>query len=72
MSERHGSSDRLIAGGCANPNEENVDRALRPTRLADYVGQKAVREQLQIFIEAARRRGVMSPWTICSFSGRPV
>ena len=51
------SSDRLIAGGCANPNEENVDRALRPTRLADYVGQKAVREQLQIFIEAARRRG---------------
>ena len=51
------SSDRLIAGGCANPNEENVGRALRPTRLADYVGQKAVREQLQIFIEAARRRG---------------
>ena len=51
------SSDRLIAGGCANPNEETVDRALRPTRLADYVGQKAVREQLQIFIEAARRRG---------------
>ena len=51
------SSDRLIAGGGANPNEENVDRALRPTRLADYVGQKAVREQLQIFIEAARRRG---------------
>ena len=51
------SSDRLIAGGYANPNEENVDRALRPTRLADYVGQKAVREQLQIFIEAARRRG---------------
>jgi len=51
------SSDRLIAGGCAHPNEENVARALRPTRLADYVGQKAVREQLQIFIEAARRRG---------------
>ena len=51
------SSDRLIAGGCANPNEENVDRALRPPRLAAYVGQKAVREQLQIFIEAARRRG---------------
>ena len=51
------SSDRLMAGGCAHPTEENVDRALRPTRLADYVGQKAVREQLQIFIEAARRRG---------------
>ena len=34
-----------------------MKRTLRPTRLADYVGQKAVREQLQIFIEAARRRG---------------
>ena len=51
------SSDRLIAGGCANPNEENVDSALRPTTLADYVAQKALREPLQIFIEAARRRG---------------
>ncbi|MDO5530803.1 Holliday junction branch migration DNA helicase RuvB [Sutterella sp.] len=51
------NSSRLIGGACANPNEENIDRALRPTRLADYVGQRAVREQLQIFIEAARRRG---------------
>ena len=64
------SSDRLIAGGCANPNEENVDRALRPTRLADYVGQKAVREQLQIFIELRGAEAIRS--TICSFSGRPV
>ncbi len=48
---------RLVAGDAANPNEDNVDRALRPTRLAEYVGQSAVREQLQIFIEAARRRG---------------
>ena len=51
------SSDRLIAGGCANPNEENVDRAPRPARAGESLGQKAVREQLQIFIEAARRRG---------------
>lgn len=51
------SEPRIIEGACANPNEENIDRALRPVRLADYVGQKAVREQLQIFIEAARRRG---------------
>ncbi len=48
---------RIIEGACASPNEENIDRALRPTKLADYVGQRAVREQLQIFIEAARRRG---------------
>ena len=51
------SDTRIIEGACANPNEENIDRALRPSKLADYVGQRAVREQLQIFIEAARRRG---------------
>ena len=48
---------RLVGGAAASPNEENIDRALRPTRLADYVGQRAVREQLHIFIEAAKRRG---------------
>jgi Holliday junction DNA helicase RuvB len=32
------------------------DRALRPTRLADYIGQKAVKEQLEVFIGAARKR----------------
>lgn len=56
-SEESAAEPRLIAGAAESPNEENVDRALRPTRLADYVGQKAVREQLQIFIEAAKRRG---------------
>ena len=48
---------RLVGGAAASPNEENIDRALRPTRLADYVGQRAVREQFHIFIEAAKRRG---------------
>lgn len=35
---------------------ENVDRAIRPKTLADYVGQVAVREQMDIFIQAARAR----------------
>jgi Holliday junction DNA helicase RuvB len=48
--------DRLISAGSSH-SEERFDRALRPTLLADYVGQSAVKEQLQIFIEAARRRG---------------
>lgn len=48
---------RLVAPTEENKVEENIDRALRPTRLADYVGQRAVREQLHIFIEAAKRRG---------------
>jgi len=36
--------------------DEVVDRVVRPRRLGEYVGQSAVREQLEIFIEAARRR----------------
>lgn len=48
-------SDRLIA---AQPREGEVpiDHAIRPQRLADYIGQPAVREQLDIFISAARGR----------------
>jgi Holliday junction DNA helicase RuvB len=48
--------DRLISAD-GSLSEERFDRALRPTLLVDYVGQSAVKEQLQIFIEAARRRG---------------
>nr|WP_298415203.1 Holliday junction branch migration DNA helicase RuvB [uncultured Halomonas sp.] len=49
-------SDRLIA---AQPQqgEVRVDHAIRPKRLADYIGQPRVREQLDIFITAARGRG---------------
>ena len=49
--------ERIIDGRTASPNEENVDRALRPLLLKEYVGQEAIREQLQIFIAAAKRRG---------------
>ena len=49
--------DRLIAPVPASPAEEAVERALRPRRLADYVGQPRIREQLDVFVEAARRRG---------------
>ena len=49
--------ERIIDGRTANPNEENVDRALRPSLLNEYVGQEAIREQLQIFSAAAKRRG---------------
>ena len=49
--------ERIIDGRKASPNEENVDRALRPSLLNEYVGQEAIREQLQIFIAAAKRRG---------------
>ena len=48
--------DRLIAPKAASPNEEAVERALRPKRLRDYVGQARIREQLEIFVAAARNR----------------
>jgi holliday junction DNA helicase RuvB len=38
------------------PEDTALDRAIRPRRLADYVGQPAVREQMEIFIGAARQR----------------
>jgi Holliday junction DNA helicase RuvB len=47
---------RLIAAGAA-AEDEAFDRALRPRRLEDYVGQPRVKEQMEIFITAARRRG---------------
>ncbi|HSH57410.1 MAG TPA: Holliday junction branch migration DNA helicase RuvB [Halomonas sp.] len=48
-------SDRLIAAD-VREGEEPVDRAIRPKRLTDYIGQPRVREQLDIFIGAARGR----------------
>jgi Holliday junction DNA helicase RuvB len=48
--------DRLIAPVPASPAEEAVERALRPKALADYVGQPRIREQLEIFVTAARKR----------------
>ncbi len=50
-------TDRLIAGAPASPQEEGEERALRPRQLAEYVGQAKIREQLEIFISAARGRG---------------
>ncbi|MFC3852508.1 Holliday junction branch migration DNA helicase RuvB [Salinispirillum marinum] len=49
-------TDRFIAPEPKTPKEEQLDRAIRPTRLSDYVGQPVVREQLEIFIAAARNR----------------
>jgi len=49
-------NDRLISPE-ASVQEERFDRAIRPLSLADYVGQQAVREQMEIFIGAARKRG---------------
>src|SRR6185503_19902940 len=49
-------TDRLIASAPVSQREEELERALRPKHLAEYIGQEKIRGQLQIFIEAARRR----------------
>jgi Holliday junction DNA helicase RuvB len=50
------SARRMVSAAPASPNEEAVERALRPKGLADYVGQAKAREQLEIFIGAAKKR----------------
>ena len=48
---------RVVAAARLSPQEEALERALRPRRLRDYVGQSKTREQLEIFIGAAKQRG---------------
>jgi Holliday junction DNA helicase RuvB len=50
------SEQRIIAATPASPNEEAIERALRPKQLDEYVGQEKIRDQLEIFISAARKR----------------
>ncbi|BAL97760.1 Holliday junction branch migration DNA helicase RuvB [Rubrivivax gelatinosus] len=47
---------RVVSAAPASPNEEAIERALRPKVLDEYVGQARAREQLEIFIHAARGR----------------
>jgi len=48
---------RVISAAPASPQEEAIERALRPKLLQEYVGQAKAREQLEIFIGAAKKRG---------------
>jgi Holliday junction DNA helicase RuvB len=49
-------TDRLIAAAPVSPQEEVLERTLRPRALDEYVGQEKIRGQLAIFIEAAKKR----------------
>ena len=49
-------ADRVVGAG-GRQEDESYDRAVRPKTLADYVGQSAVKAQMEIFISAARQRG---------------
>jgi Holliday junction DNA helicase RuvB len=52
-----GDAPRLISGQSKTPAEEAIERALRPQRLNEYIGQDKVRDQLGLFIQAALQRG---------------
>jgi hypothetical protein len=66
--------ERLISAKSKSTQEEAIERALRPRRLADYVGQAKIREQLAIFIEAARNdaatRSIMFSCSVRRVSAR--
>lgn len=59
----------LIRQTGKSPEEQAFDQTLRPDRLTDYVGQIRVKENLSVFIEAARNRG--EPLDHCLFYGPP-
>ena len=48
--------DRFIDPSNQDTEEENFEHALRPKKLSEYVGQEKIREQLQVFIGAAKKR----------------
>ena len=49
-------TDRLISTAPTSPQEEALERTLRPKLLDEYIGQEKIRDQLSVFIEAARQR----------------
>jgi holliday junction DNA helicase RuvB len=51
-----GAPDRIVEAS-ASHEDEAVDRAIRPRKLSDYVGQEQVKAQLEIFVKAAVKRG---------------
>jgi len=62
--------DQFKNSEAVSSEEENFERALRPKELVDYVGQEKIREQLEIFIGAAKKKKrtprppsfVWTPW----------
>lgn len=53
----HTTSDRLIDPSATSIIETQQDYSIRPARLSDYIGQPTVREQMNIFMTAAKNRG---------------
>ena len=61
--------ERLISPELENSNEERLENSLRPKTLDEYIGQDKVKENMKIYIEAAKKRG--EPLDHCLFYGPP-
>ena len=61
--------ERIISPELENSNEERLENSLRPKTLNEYIGQDKVKENMKIYIEAAKKRG--EPLDHCLFYGPP-
>src|ERR1700723_1654361 len=57
MAEKEKSPHERVISGKALDDDARIEASIRPSRLADYIGQNRVKENLQIAVEAARSRG---------------
>ena len=61
--------ERIINPDLKNELEERLENSLRPASLDEYIGQDKVKENMKIYIEAAKKRG--EPLDHCLFYGPP-
>ena len=59
--------ERIISPELENVGEEKLENSLRPKTLDEYIGQDKVKENMKIYIEAAKKRG--EPLDHCLFYG---
>nr|VFK05862.1 MAG: Holliday junction DNA helicase subunit RuvB [Candidatus Kentron sp. LPFa] len=57
MTEKQATEKQGIVAPLADPQDKMLARTVRPSRIDEYVGQSMVRTQMEVFIEAAKRRG---------------
>lgn len=55
--------DQRIIASSSTREDDAADASIRPKRLADYLGQQPVREQMEIYIQAAKRAA--RRWIMC-------
>jgi len=61
--------ERILSPKLENVGEERIENTLRPQNLAEYIGQDKVKENMKIYIEAAKKRG--EPSDHCLLYGPP-